>query len=289
MKRKKDLRKWLAAVMIILLVLTFGAALFLVLKPVFVRFSMDFCYPVLKSVRTAERFTAEKTLLSLSKNELARALTRLQQENLVLQAENAAMFHFRKDYTELRMNSGLKPPPEFRAVCAEILLRDPATWKETFTIDRGHRDGIREGDLVVASCRVGDRGEPVTGAVGRILSVSNRSAVVATVLSPDCTLGTTQAESGIYGILCGTGKNGKALISNLPVNARYGVGEIVMTSGFSEAIPAGIAVGSVAADEKGAPAVRKTRDGLSAEAQMTPLLDLDSLRFVVVLSRSGQP
>lgn len=287
MKRKNNLGKWLAAVMIFLLVLTFGAALFFVLRPVFIRFSMDFYYPVLKAVRTAERFSAEKALLSLDKNELARALTRLRQENLVLEAENAAMYRFRQEYAELRMNAGMKPPPEFRAVCAEVLLRDPASWKETFTIDRGRGDGIREGDLVVATCRVGDRGDPVTGVVGRIHSASNHSAVVATLLSSDCTLGTTQAESGVYGILCGTG--GEALISSLPVNARYGVGEIVMTSGFSEAIPAGIAVGSVAADGKGAPAVRKTRDGLSAEARMIPLLDLDSLRFVVVLSRSGQP
>jgi len=211
-------------------------------------------------------------------------LSRLQQENLVLEAEKASLYRFQLENANLRANAGLNPPAGFRAIQAEILTRDPADWKETFTIDRGRNDGIREGDLVVASARSDKSGKVLTGAVGRIISASNHSAVVVTLFNPECSIGSLQPESGAYGVLCGSASDDRVLIGKLPVNARYGVGEIVMTSGFSENIPASVVLGTIAADTNGAPAVRKTPDGLCAEAEMKPLLDLTNLRFVVVLS-----
>jgi len=69
MKRKKNFREWLVTVMIAVLVLIAVAAAFFVLKPVLIRFSMDFYYPVLKTVRTAEDTASEKLLLLKSKTE----------------------------------------------------------------------------------------------------------------------------------------------------------------------------------------------------------------------------
>ncbi len=258
---------------------------FFLLKPAMARFSMDFYYPVLKLVRSAENLIVENNLLTLDRKELAGSVHLLREENEKLLAENAALRQLRAENAVLRSIAGLNPPSQFRPVMAEVLLRDPATWQETFTIDRGERAGIRPGNLVITTVHTSD-GKNVAAVVGRIRKVSRNTATVVTLLSRDCAFGAFLSESGTDGVLTGAEIQGnkRAKITSLPADAKYALGEIVVTSRFSRSFPADIYVGTVAANPDGTPAVRLDRSGLSAEVILKPALDLAQVRFVAVLT-----
>ncbi len=289
MKQKHtDPRTVLILSMLAILAVIGLTATFFLLKPAMERFSLDFYYPVLKLVRSTEKTFFEKKLLTLDRKDLAAAVHQLQQENTLLLTENAALHQLRSENTALRRIAGLNPPSRFRPVLAEVLLRDPATWQETFTIDRGTKAGIRPGNLAVATIRTSD-GKNIVAVVGRILKASSHTASVATLFSRDCAIGAFLSESGTDGVLTGAEimGNKRAKITGLPSEAKYGVGEIVVTSRFSRSFPADIYVGTIAANPDNTPAVRLDHSGMSAEAILKPAVDLARVRFVAILTETG--
>ena len=76
-----------------------------------------------------------------------------------------------------------------------------------------------------------------------------------------------------------------ALVSRLPLKNKYGIGEMVLTSGFSERTPRGICIGTLTDAPVGVRRAAVVHDGgLYAEAWMKPAVSPDTIRFVVVLA-----
>lgn len=272
----------------IFLVAALAAAVFFSCREIPERFSMDFYFPVFKLVHETENLGAGMRLLTANRKDLADAVWKLRRENTRLAAENASLRRFRAENKQLRALAGfkLKAPRRFKIVFAEVLLRDPARWRESFVIDKGADSGIREGDLAVAvAVSPGPDGLFKLGAAGRIQLVSKHTASVATILSRECPLGVRLDESNAYGILAGPPRNGAdPQVSFLPADTSCIAGEAVLTSGFSENIPPDIPVGTVAAAPGGEALVTETSGGLSRNAGVKPLVNPGQLRFVAVLA-----
>jgi len=247
------------------------------------RTSLDYFYPWLKIVSSAEDFAAQQSLaLGKTRFELAKAVQALQEENARLAADAALQYSLRTENEKLRSLLHLRIPEGITPVYAEVILRDPLTWNEQFTIDRGSNDGIREGDAVL-SVRMSPSGrDPVTVFAGRVLSVSHHTAVVATLLHRECTVGVLLSESGEYGILRGAGAGSPPVVSSLPVKGRYAPGEILLTGGYSTQTPAGLYAGTLQAREDGT--LSRVQDHLYAEADVKPAADFEKLHFVAVLT-----
>lgn len=273
----------LAGMGILLAAVTVFAAFFS-LREVFVRFSMDFYYPFLKLAHSGENLAAAEALKTKSKSELAAALAALQKKNMELAAENAALKRYESDNAQLRFQAKLKPPEDYRVVLAEVLTRDPATWNESFTIDRGEADGLSVGDLVLAAGVFGPEKRLMSALVGRLRSVSLHTATVSTLLNPDCAVAAYLPDSGARGVLRGAVSPGSGWvkITYLDADAVIAAGSEVSTSGYSEGIPLGIPLGTAAAGPDGS-VVRSGPDKLYAEAMLKPLIDAGSLRYVAVL------
>jgi rod shape-determining protein MreC len=186
-----------------------------------------------------------------------------------------------------RLRQELRMPrwSNFQEVYAEVILRDPSTWSEQFVISKGMNDGIETGDLVLSFDFASRGGTPQCVLAGRVVEASARTSVVATVVNPACQLSVSLAESGANGTLTGNGASSMtALISRLPLKSKYGIGEMVLTSGFSERTPRGICVGYLTDAPVGANRAAVVHDGgLYAEAWMRPAISPDMIRFVVVL------
>ena len=174
----------------------------------------------------------------------------------------------------------------YREVYAEVILRDPSTWSEQFVISKGLNDGIETGDLVLTFRFAPRGGTPDCVLAGRVVEASANTSVVATVVNPACRLSVSLAESSANGTLTGNGSSSMtALVSRLPLKSKYGIGEMVLTSGFSERTPRGICVGYLTDAPVGVSRAAVVHDGgLYAEAWMTPAATLDTIRFVVVLT-----
>ena len=183
----------------------------------------------------------------------------------------------------------IKPKPGFKCVFAEIYLRDPALWYESLSINKGEEDGIKLGSIVI--CRVDGVDNPgfPFGVVGRIIAVSDHAAQVETILSGSCKLSVLLRKTKAPGILSGRATRSgapSAIVTALPAFKDYSPGEIVVTSGLTRNItPPDLLVGKIAGSGAGAV---KIIDNLTAEAFVTPAVDFNSIRYLVVLVPSNR-
>ena len=250
------------------------------------RFSMDFYYPFFQAAKKVELATARQALALQSRQKLASGIEQLQRQNAMLAAQVQRLREMEADNERLRQELRMPRWSGYHEVYAEVILRDPATWSEQFVISKGMGDGIETGDLVLTFDFAPRGGTPQCVLAGRVIETSARTSVVATLVNPACQLSVSLAESGANGTLTGNGASSMtALVSRLPLKNKYGIGEMVLTSGFSERIPRGICVGYLTDAPVGGSRAAVVHDGgLFAEAWMKPAVSLDSIRFVVVLT-----
>jgi len=250
------------------------------------RFSMDFYYPFYQAAKHVELAAARQALAAQPRQKLASAVDQLQRQNALLAAQVQRLREMEADNERLRQELRMPRWSGYHEVYAEVILRDPSTWSEQFVISKGLNDGIETGDLVLTFEFAPRGGTPRCVLAGRVVETSARTSVVATVVNPACRLSVSLAESGANGTLTGNGASSMtALISRLPLKSKYGIGEMVLTSGFSERTPRGICIGYLTDAPVGVNRAAVVHDGgLYAEAWMTPAVSLDSIRFVVVLT-----
>ena len=250
------------------------------------RFSLDFYYPFYQAAKHVELPVARQALAAQSRQKLASAVEQLQRQNALLAAQVQRLRELEADNERLRQELRMPRWSGYHEVYAEVILRDPATWSEQFVISKGLNDGIETGDLVLTFDFAPRGGTPQCVLAGRVLETSARTSVVATVVNPACRLSVSLAESGANGTLTGNGSSSMtALVSRLPLKSKYGIGEMVLTSGFSERTPRGICVGYLTDAPVGGSRAAVVHDGgLFAEAWMRPAVSLDTIRFVVVLT-----
>ena len=250
------------------------------------RFSMTFYYPFYMAAKNVELAVAREALATQPRRKLAAAVEQLQRQNAMLAAQNQRLRELEADNERLRQELRMPRWSGYHEVYAEVILRDPSSWNEQFVISKGLDDGIETGDLVLTFQFAPRGGTPSCVLAGRVVEASSRTSVVATVVNPACRLSVSLAESGANGTLTGNGSSSMtALVSRLPLKSKYGIGEMVLTSGFSERTPRGICVGYLTDAPAGANHAAVVHDGgLYAEAWMAPAATLDTIRFVVVLT-----
>lgn len=250
------------------------------------RFSMDFYYPFYQAAKHVELAAARQALAMQPRQKLASAVEQLQRQNALLAAQVQRLREMEADNERLRQELRMPRWSGYHEVYAEVILRDPSTWSEQFVISKGLNDGIETGDLVLTFEFAPRGGTPSCVLAGRVIETSALTSVVATVVNPACQLSVSLAESGANGTLTGNGASSMtALISRLPLKSKYGIGEMVLTSGFSERTPRGICVGYLTDAPVGVNRAAVVHDGgLYAEAWMKPAVSPDMIRFVVVLT-----
>ncbi len=272
-----------AAAAALLLLLVFAA--YCTVRRTAARMSADFYYPFLKAVRGMENSYADASLLMQNSKTLAAALVKLQKENFELASGRAILQDLRAENEMLRQTLRLRRKRNFIPVFAEVLTRDPMSWNEQFVIDRGSDSGISEGDPVVTSAVIRNMSVPTAVLIGRIKSVSRHSAVVSTLLSRDCRLGVTLAQSRASGILEGAEDpgTGAAVLRYLPVKTHTTEGEVAFTNSYSGNNPPGIPVGEVVPWAQGG--AGREHDHVYLEACVRPFVRPDAVRFVAVYIR----
>lgn len=246
------------------------------------RMSADYYFPFLKLARGVENAVADEILLLQSKTELVRAMKKLMEENSVLSAEQSVMADLKKENAELRTLMSLGRKGTFRPVFAEVLTRDPMTWQEQFTLDKGSRDGIEPGDLVVTPVYSNRKDMPAITVIGKVKTVTLHTALVSTILSRGFRMSVSLPETKSTGILEGTGQIAEmqASLKILRLNTVPASGQIVYTNAFSGKCPPGLPVGIVADMED--QEKRSGRNLLYLETGVRPFESPAEVRFAAV-------
>lgn len=139
------------------------------------------------------------------------------------------------------------------------------------TIDKGLADGVRK-DMGVACGN---------GVVGVVYMTSEHYSVVIPLLNSKSNVSVTIRKRGYYGYLHWTGMAADlAYVDDVPRHARFALGDLVETSGYSSIFPPGIIVGQILH-------IYNSSDGLSYRIQVKLTTDFGNLRDVCVIDNTS--
>lgn len=155
-----------------------------------------------------------------------------------LARENAEL---RRDLERTRQQQGLPVTDsarinQFDFVSAKVVANSTNLYKNFITIDKGARDGVSPGMAVI-----GDG-----GAVGKVKSVSERYAVLISLLNVDQQISGHIKRTNHFGTVRWDGADMRYThLQFIPRHATPAVGDTIVTSGYSAVFPVGIMVGIV--------------------------------------------
>ena len=206
----------------------------------------------------------------------------LMEENTLLDAERTKVKDLKRENAEVRTLLSLKRKGAFRPVFAKVLNRNPMTWQEQFTIDKGSRDGIKPGNLVVTPIYSVTKDTPLIAVIGKVKSVTSHTSLVSTVMSRDFCLSVSLPDSKVSGLLIGTRNSFgmPATLKFLPLDTVLAAGQTVYTNAFSGNSPPGLPVGIVAAESKSVQNSRRNQCYL--ETAVRPFESPAKVRFAAV-------
>lgn len=230
---------------------------------------------------------ADQSIKLHSRSRLAKEVAELRRQNLLLAAECNANKGLAQENRQLRAMLALQPPPGYDYIACNVVLRDPWMWHNCFTINRGSRDGLQPGLAVIAPAP--DRQNRVI-MLGVIESVNKYTSRVITVVNPEFRISAVLPESDAVGFInpvqSDLASGGAAVIGFLPANRTFALNELIYTTGFESAVPAGLWLGSLESIEQAALPFgnRLYRHGI-----MRPAGDFGHLRSVVVARVAKAP
>jgi len=199
----------------------------------------------------------------------------LSEENQALRAENerlnAEVARLRENETRLQQLSQLlqvkETHPEEQFLAANVFAREPSNVKEMVAIDRGKRDGVREGMAVVTE------GGSLVGSITRVF---DDYAWVTLITDPNSAVSAMIQESRAQGVVSGSYSR-RLTMEFLRQAAVVHEGDMVLTSGIGGSFPPGLVIGRVSA-------VESSRQEIFKDVTVEPLASLSRLETVLVLT-----
>ena len=212
-------------------------------------------------------------------------LTNTYQENQTLKQKVETIYELEVQLNDLKkdnekMKEALKLQDtlnEYSLINATVIARNPDTWRDIVTINKGANDGLTPQMSVMSD----------NGLVGKVLDVNPTSARVALLSNNDNTLVRVAAmiqgeKESIYGTLTGFDHEKNILImSQIQATQEIKVGDKVVTSGLGGISPNSLYIGTV--EE-----VAMDRFGLYKEVKIRPAADTNDVRYVTVVIRTSE-
>ena len=212
-------------------------------------------------------------------------LTNTYQENQTLKQKVEKIYELEVQLNDLKkdnekMKEALKLQDtlnDYSLINATVIARNPDTWRDIVTINKGANDGLTPQMSVMSD----------NGLVGKVLDVNPTSARVALLSNNDNTLVRVAAmiqgeKESIYGTLTGFDHEKNILImSQIQATQEIKVGDKVVTSGLGGVSPSSLYIGTV--EE-----VAMDRFGLYKEVRIKPAADTNDVRYVTVVKRTSE-
>lgn len=159
---------------------------------------------------------------------------------------------------------------------ATVISRNPTTWYNNLTIDKGSHNGIEEGMVVINS----------TGVIGKTTNVSTFSCDVKLITTTDTnnkmSVTITSGDNHLTGVINGYDYKTKWLeVEGISNTENVSVGDLVYTSGLGGVFPSGILVGKVAN-------ISTDVYDLSKIINVSPSANFADINYVTVLKRNDK-
>jgi len=172
---------------------------------------------------------------------------------------------FLKENERLRDLLGFQREVDSEAVPARVIARDLTYWSRWVVLDKGTKDGVFPGMILVSP----------QGLAGRVISVGKNIARAILIIDGESRVSVTIQTTRDTGLLEGKGDEPLS-IKLLSLNSELKAGDAVVTSGLGGSYPKGIPVGSIQA-------ISVDADGLHLNAIVKPFSDFNKLEEVLCL------
>lgn len=188
---------------------------------------------------------------------LEREVARMAQEHAEATADSSYLQRLQNNQTN-----------RYRSVPARVVSSSLDRLNNFITIDKGEADGVKKDMGVVCG----------TGIVGIVYLTSAHYSVVIPVLNSKSNISCAIRGRGYFGYLHWMGGvPDEAYLDDVPRHARFRIGDVIVTSGYSSVFPPGMLVGKVMR-------VYNSANGLSFRLRIKLTTDFGNLRDVCVIT-----
>lgn len=160
-----------------------------------------------------------------------------------------------------------KQKSQQKAVAARVIGRSPDAWSSSIIIDKGRRDGIKDGLAVIN----------YLGLIGRVVETQESISKVLLMNDPNLGASALIQRSRQEGLVSGT-LGTHLIMKYLPEKADIKIQDTVITSGLNEAYPKGLLIGTVVE-------INNDFSGLSRYALIKPAVNLAGIEEVLIVIR----
>ncbi|OON94694.1 MAG: rod shape-determining protein MreC [Candidatus Epulonipiscioides saccharophilum] len=231
-------------------------------------------YPVEKIINSIENGFSDFYKYFENIEEAESTIKNLKYENDKLLHDNTQLEQLREENILLKelldMHNRYTMYP---SVGANVIGKDPGNWYKSFNIDKGSTMDVHENDIVLAN----------GGLVGIVSSNGPFSATVLSIIDDRSSISIELMRTGETGILNGQIElSNKGLLSlEVDINTDIIVGDRIITSHISDKFPPGILVGEIID-------VTRTNNGLVQNAIVKPVVDFQSLKYVLLIKKNEE-
>ena len=161
----------------------------------------------------------------------------------------------------------LKTNSKYPMLAAKVIGRDPANWGATIYIDRGEKDGMKQGMPVVNALSV----------IGKIQEVGKNVSKVMLLTDPTFSVAALLQRTREGGLISGT-LQGVCRMRYLSLEADIHVGDKVITSNLSSSFPEGLLIGEVMG-------IEENRNSPTMECLVQPAVSLSEIEEVLIIKK----
>lgn len=160
---------------------------------------------------------------------------------------------------------------DYKCINASVIYRDPSYWYDTLTINKGIKDGINKGNMVVTD----------SGLIGSIKESLDNTSVIHLLTNSNSknkiTVGIKYENNMIYGLISDYDlSKDEITVSQITSDIKYQDNMDVITTGFTNTFIEGILVGNVKR-------IEDDSNGLSKNAVVKPSADFNNIKYVCVM------
>ena len=219
----------------------------------------------------------EKLEMFSETKDLYKKYTKLKEKVEKTDLYYAQIEELQKEVTELKTTLELNATlSEYSYVNATVVNRNVGYWYNTFIIDKGSKNGVKEGDAVITN----------KGLIGKIINVSNFSSTVKLLTSDEISnkisIKISSDKDKHYGLLIGYDvTNNTYKIEGITNSDEIDEGDVVTTTGLTDYFPSGILIGHVSK-------VVKDEYDLNSIIEVTPSVNFNDVSIVTVLNRKAE-
>lgn len=223
---------------------------------------------------TPIKFVKDKVEMFNETKDLYKKYTDLKEKVEKTDLYYAQIEELQKEVTELKQTLELNATlSEYNYINATVVNRNIGYWYNTLNIDKGGKNGVREGDAVITP----------SGLIGKITNVGNFSSTVKLLTSDEIknkiSVKINSDDKYLYGLLIGYDKELNIYrLEGITDSDIIKEGDVVTTTGLTDYFPSGIIIGKVSK-------VVKDEYDLNSIVEVIPSVNFEDISIVTVLNR----